>query len=50
MSGWVQCRLTCAEPKSSATRRNQNYQQADGCVAVPEVLRPYMGGIQVLTP
>jgi len=28
----------------------ENYQQADGSVQVPEVLRPYMGGIEVLTP
>jgi seryl-tRNA synthetase len=24
----------------------ENYQQADGSVVVPEVLRPYMGGIE----
>jgi len=28
----------------------ENYQQADGSVRVPEVLRPYMGGIDVLLP
>ena len=28
----------------------ENSQQADGSVTVPEVLRPYMGGIEVLTP
>ncbi|AKQ54399.1 serine--tRNA ligase [Bordetella hinzii] len=28
----------------------ENYQQADGSVVVPEVLRPYMGGIEVLKP
>ncbi|WP_026182289.1 serine--tRNA ligase [Leeia oryzae] len=27
----------------------ENYQNADGSVTVPEVLRPYMGGIEVLT-
>ncbi|MEO8021878.1 serine--tRNA ligase [Polaromonas sp.] len=27
----------------------ENYQQADGSVIVPEVLRPYMGGITVLS-
>ena len=27
----------------------ENYQQADGSVTVPEALRPYMGGIEVLT-
>jgi seryl-tRNA synthetase len=27
----------------------ENYQQADGSVLVPEVLKPYMGGLQVLT-
>jgi len=26
----------------------ENYQQADGCVVIPEVLRPYMGGIDRL--
>ena len=26
----------------------ENYQQADGSVAVPEVLRPYMGGAEVI--
>ncbi len=26
----------------------ENYQQEDGSVAVPEVLRPYMGGIEVI--
>ena len=28
----------------------ENYQQADGTVTVPEVLRPYMGGLAVLAP
>ncbi|MDR3086850.1 MAG: serine--tRNA ligase [Azoarcus sp.] len=28
----------------------ENYQRADGSVSVPEVLRPYMGGVEVLTP
>ena len=28
----------------------ETYQQADGSVAVPEVLQPYMGGLTVLTP
>ena len=28
----------------------ENYQNADGSVTVPEVLRPYMGGLEVLTP
>ncbi len=28
----------------------ENYQQADGTVVVPEVLRPWMGGIQVIRP
>ncbi len=28
----------------------ENYQQADGTVEVPEVLRPYMGGVPVITP
>ena len=27
----------------------ENYQQADGTIVVPEVLRPWMGGIEVLT-
>ncbi len=28
----------------------ENYQRPDGAVAVPEVLRPYMGGVEVLEP
>ena len=28
----------------------ENYQQADGSVTVPEALRPYMGGLEALTP
>jgi seryl-tRNA synthetase len=28
----------------------ENYQQEDGSVIVPEVLRPYMGGVEVLVP
>ena len=26
----------------------ENYQQADGSVIVPEVLRPYLGGVEVI--
>jgi seryl-tRNA synthetase len=26
----------------------ENYQQADGSVVVPDVLRPYMGGAEVI--
>jgi seryl-tRNA synthetase len=26
----------------------ENYQQADGSVIVPEVLRPWMGGMEVI--
>ena len=28
----------------------ENYQRADGTVAVPQVLQPYMGGVTVLVP
>jgi seryl-tRNA synthetase len=28
----------------------ENYQQADGSVVIPDVLRPYMGGMERLTP
>ncbi|MFT3965802.1 MAG: serine--tRNA ligase [Sphingobium sp.] len=28
----------------------ENYQQADGSVTVPEALRPYMGGIEIVRP
>jgi seryl-tRNA synthetase len=28
----------------------ENYQQEDGTVVVPEVLRPYMGGLEVIVP
>jgi seryl-tRNA synthetase len=26
----------------------ENYQQADGSIAVPDVLRPYMGGVEII--
>jgi seryl-tRNA synthetase len=26
----------------------ENYQNADGSITVPEVLRPYMGGVAVI--
>ena len=26
----------------------ENYQQADGSIVVPEVLRPYMGGVDII--
>ena len=28
----------------------ENYQQADGSVVIPEILRPYMGGKEVIAP
>jgi seryl-tRNA synthetase len=28
----------------------ENNQQADGSIVVPEVLRPYMGGLEVIKP
>jgi seryl-tRNA synthetase len=28
----------------------ENYQQADGSIIVPEVLRPWMGGVEVIRP
>ena len=28
----------------------ENYQQADGTVRVPDVLVPYMGGVEVIAP
>ena len=28
----------------------ENYQQADGTVKVPDVLVPYMGGVEVIEP
>ena len=28
----------------------ENYQQADGSVIVPDVLRPYMGGVDIIKP
>ena len=27
----------------------ENFQQADGSIIIPEVLRPYMGGIDKIT-
>jgi seryl-tRNA synthetase len=28
----------------------ENNQQADGSIVIPEVLRPYMGGLEVIEP
>ena len=28
----------------------ENYQDADGNIRVPEALKPYMGGIETITP
>ena len=28
----------------------ENYQQVDGTVVVPDVLRPYMGGLEIIEP
>ncbi len=28
----------------------ENYQKADGSVSVPDVLKPYMGGVETLKP
>jgi seryl-tRNA synthetase len=28
----------------------ENYQQADGSIAIPDVLKPYMGGLEAITP
>ena len=28
----------------------ENYQNADGSITVPEALRPYMGGIELIEP
>ncbi len=28
----------------------ENYQNEDGSVTIPEVLRPYMGGVEVIKP
>ena len=28
----------------------ENHQQADGSVRLPEALRPYLGGVEALTP
>jgi seryl-tRNA synthetase len=28
----------------------ENYQQEDGSVTIPQVLKPYMGGLEEITP
>jgi seryl-tRNA synthetase len=28
----------------------ENYQQADGTIVIPTALRPYMGGLEAITP
>jgi seryl-tRNA synthetase len=34
--------------RAIASGQSQNYQQADGSVVIPEVLRPYMGGLAAI--
>jgi seryl-tRNA synthetase len=36
--------------RTKVSGQNQTYQQADGSVRIPEVLRPYMGGMEYLVP
>jgi seryl-tRNA synthetase len=28
----------------------ENYQQADGSIAIPDALKPYMGGLETIAP
>jgi seryl-tRNA synthetase len=28
----------------------ENYQEADGSIVIPEILRPYMGGVEIIKP
>ena len=41
---------TCVAPPRMLIALLENNLQADGSVKIPEVLRPYMGGKEVLTP
>ena len=41
---------TVAVPRRMLIALLENNLQADGSVKVPAVLRPYMSGVQVLTP
>ena len=36
--------------KFSALRREVHIQNEDGTVTIPEVLRPYMGGMEKIVP
>ena len=41
---------TCVAPPRMLIAFLENNLQADGSVKIPEVLRPYMGGVEVLVP
>ena len=41
---------TCVAPPRMLIAFLENHLQADGTVTIPEVLRPYMGGTEVLVP
>ena len=41
---------TCVAPPRMLIALLENNLQPDGSVKIPEVLRPYMGGKEVLTP
>ena len=42
--------ITLADGREIMIETGKLAKQADGSVAVPEVLRPYMGGKEVLVP
>jgi seryl-tRNA synthetase len=47
----VEANMSAANVKrTKVSGQNQNYQQANGSIRLPEVLRPYMGGMQNLVP
>lgn len=48
MSAMISAKANFRLRKLSDSGRRQNYQNADGSVTVPAVLRPYMGGLDVL--
>ena len=44
--------MTCAVLTTTPESRSvlENYQNADGTITIPEVLRPYMGGLEKIEP
>ena len=45
----AQAHVSAANVKPRSGGRSQNYQNEDGSIAVPAVLRPWIGGVEKIS-